>query len=86
MTASTGTSTSSPRAARVRGRRQVGQRADRAPRAVHGVVLQRVGEREESEQERPLGPLAEHGRADGGQQHEQIDVERERTAPHAGTV
>ena len=79
-TCSTGTSTTcSPRMHAGDGRGEIGQRADGAAGTAEGVVLQRVGEGEEEEQERPLHPLAEHGRAYGGQQHQQVDVERQPT-------
>ena len=58
-------------------RRQVGQGADRAARAVKGGVLQRVRQREEKEQEGALGPIAEDGSAGRGEEHQQIDVEAE---------
>jgi hypothetical protein len=51
------------------------QRMDRAAGPSHGVVLQRMSEAEQEQEERTLRPLAERCRARGGDQHQRIDVE-----------
>jgi hypothetical protein len=65
------------------GRRQIRQRSDGAPRTAKRVVLQRVGERKEEKEKRAFGPLAENRRADGGEKHEQIDVQADSSAAQA---
>ena len=54
---------------------EIAKRLDRVSARPMRVVLERVGEREEEEQERAFDPLPQHGRAGRRQQHQQVDVE-----------
>ena len=60
------------------GGRQIHQRADRAARALHRARLEQLREREQEHDRRPFAPLAEHHRAGDRDQHQHVDVERER--------
>ena len=65
-------------------RRDVHQGADRAARAVHAPRLQELGEREEEDDRGRLEPLAdEHGPEDRDE-HQDVDVERERPRGRQG--
>ena len=58
-------------------RRQLAQSPNGMPRAVQRVVLERVRQGEQEEQERTFRPFAERRRTAGSHEHEQIDVEPE---------
>ena len=58
------------------GRRQVHQRAYRVPRAIHAARLENLREREQERDRRAFGPLADDHRADDGDEHQHVDVER----------
>ena len=64
-------------------RREIAERLDGVSRPAQRVVLERVGEREEEQQERAFDPLAQHRRADRREQHQQVDVEAQVTAHQA---
>src|SRR5690606_23658666 len=55
------------------------QRADGVASAAHRVAFEPVTEGEEKQQQRTLEPLAQDGRADRGEQHEEVDLELART-------
>ena len=75
---STGTLDSLPSASTQRGgfRRGVEKRADFAACAVQGEVFQGTGAGEQEKQQRALAPGPQRGRAGGGRQHEEVDVQR----------
>ena len=54
---------------------ELAERADGVARAVEGIVLAGMAEREEEEQERALGPLVDGGGPGGGHEHQQVGVE-----------
>ena len=58
------------------GRRQRDQVANGAARAVHGQRLQKIAQREEKDDQARLAPLADGGRADHGDRHEDVHVDR----------
>ena len=60
------------------GRREVHQRADRVAGAVHASRLEPLREREEEDDRRRLRPLPDGRRADDRDEHQRVDVERER--------
>ena len=60
------------------GGRQIHQRADGAARALHRARLEQLRQREQEDDGRPFAPLAEHHRAGDGDEHEDVDVERQR--------
>ena len=75
-----------PAAPHQRARRaQLEQRVERAARAAHGVDLERVAEREQEHQHRGLEDVADHARADRGEDHEQVHVEAEPRERRAAT-
>lgn len=54
---------------------ELDQRFDRMGGAVQGVGFEGAAEREEEEQDRPLGPVAEVGRPQRGENHQQVHAE-----------
>ena len=56
-------------------RRQLGQGFDRLAGAAHRVVLQRMSQTEQEQQQGAFGPLAKRRSADGGHQHQRVDLE-----------
>ena len=56
-------------------RSEVHQRTHRATGAAEGIVFQRIGKGEEPEEDGAFFPVADHGRADGGQHHQQVDTD-----------
>jgi hypothetical protein len=58
------------------GGREIHQRPDRAARPRHAARLEELRQREEEDHRRRLEPLADAERADDGDQHQHVDVER----------
>ena len=76
VSSSTGTSTmSSSRRTRAVSGAEFRQRLDRALRPAHRVVLQRVADAEQEQQQPPLEELAEGRRPGRGDEHQEVDLE-----------
>ena len=60
------------------GGRQVHERADGAARPLHRARLEQLREREQEHDRRPFAPLAQHHGAAHRDEHEDVDVERQR--------
>ena len=54
---------------------EIHQRLDRGLGFFQRVMFERVGQREEKDEDAPLGPAAEDGRANRGEGHEKIDIQ-----------
>jgi hypothetical protein len=65
------------------GRREVHQGADGVARAVHAVRLEMLREREEKDHCRGFRPLPDGDRADDGNRHQDVHVERAVAEAHA---
>ena len=69
-----------------RGRSQLAQGFDRVARAIHGVALERVAEREQHQQQRRVRPVPDRCGADGSDQHQLVDVEHARAHRQPGVT